>query len=76
MIKMAEIQITSPEKISISVPQYLLDEFERMVDQRNLDAIIAEALMDELKRIRFRTDLRRVSNGTGVSTPWSTAGGV
>jgi len=62
MTKMIEINMTAPKQIKILVPQRLFEEFERMVKEENLSAIITEALTEQLKKIRFRTDLEKFSN--------------
>jgi rRNA-processing protein FCF1 len=54
---MTEIQITAPKCMKILVPRQIIDEFERLVREEDLSRFITEALRDELKKIRFRTQL-------------------
>ncbi len=61
-VKMIEINVVVPKLLKIMVPQSLFQEFEQVVTAENLSAIITEALTEELKKIRFRTDLQKASN--------------
>ncbi len=61
-MKMIEINVVVPKLLKIMVPQSLFQEFEQVVTAENLSAIITEALTEELKKIRFRTDLQKASN--------------
>jgi hypothetical protein len=61
-VKMIEINVVVPKLLKIMVPQGLFQEFEQSVTAENLSAIITEALTEELKKIRFRTDLKKASN--------------
>ena len=60
-MKMIEINVVVPKQLKIIVPQRLFEELEQMVTAENLSAIITEALTEELKKMRFRADLQKVS---------------
>jgi hypothetical protein len=65
---MIEINVTVPKQLKILVPQRLFEEFEKMVKEENLSAIITEALTEQLKKIRFRADLEKFSRKEKVSS--------
>jgi hypothetical protein len=58
---MVEIGIVLPKKMKIQVPQGLFEELEAKVKAENLSIVITEALSEELKKVRFRMDLEKVS---------------
>jgi hypothetical protein len=58
---MVEIGIVTPKKMKIVVPQCLFEELEAKVKEGNLSMVITEALSEELKKVRFRMDLEKVS---------------
>lgn len=62
MTKMVEINVIVPKKLKILVPQRLFEEFERLVKEEKLSEIITEALSEELKKVRFRTELEKASS--------------
>jgi len=64
---MVEIGIVAPKKMKILVPQCLFEELEEKVKEENLSIVITEALSEELKKVRFRMDLERVSAKTTCS---------
>jgi hypothetical protein len=45
--------------VTILVPESLLEEFVEKAENEKLSEIITEALTEELKRLRFRRDLKR-----------------
>jgi hypothetical protein len=59
---MIEINVVVPRRLKILVPQSLFQEFELAVTAEDLSTIITEALTEELKKIRFRSDLQKASN--------------
>lgn len=62
MSKMVEINVVVPKRLKILVPQRLFEEFEKLVKEEDLSTVITEALTEELKKIRFRTHLEKVSS--------------
>jgi hypothetical protein len=62
MSQMVEINVVVPKKIKILVPRRLFEEFEQMVKEENLSTIITEALTEELKKVRFRTELEKAAS--------------
>jgi metal-responsive CopG/Arc/MetJ family transcriptional regulator len=62
MSEQIEIYVVSPKKIKIYVPRQLFEEFEQVVEKEDLSAAITEALREELKKIKFRKDMVRISN--------------
>ncbi len=61
MTKMIEIDINTPRRRKILVPQWVFEELEQRVKEENFTGIITEALTEELKKVRFRLDLEKVS---------------
>jgi hypothetical protein len=58
MVAMTEIQIIYPQACNIPIPQHVFDEFVRLVNRKQLADVITEALTEELKKLRFRQDLK------------------
>ncbi len=61
MTKMIEIDIHSPRTRKVLIPQWVFEELEQKVKEENLSVIITEALLEELKKVRFRIDLEKVT---------------
>jgi len=63
MVEMFEIEVVDPrnKKIRILIPQQLVEEFEQMAIEKNISEVITEALTEQVKRMRFRRALERVS---------------
>jgi cell shape-determining protein MreC len=59
MTEMIEIHVVIPREVTILVPESLLEEFVEKAENEKLSEIITEALTEELKRLRFRRDLKR-----------------
>lgn len=62
MSKMIEVSMIVPKKVKILIPEQLFEEFEEMVKKNDVSAVITEALAEELKKVRFRAQLERVSS--------------
>jgi len=60
MTEMIEIHVVIPREITILVPEPLLEELVQKVEDEKLSAIITEALTEELKKLRFRKDIKKV----------------
>ncbi|MCI0530109.1 MAG: hypothetical protein L0Y56_21915 [Nitrospira sp.] len=60
MTEMIEIHVVIPKEITILVPEPLLEELVQKVEDEKLSAIITEALTEELKKLRFRKDIKKV----------------
>ncbi len=60
MTEMIEIHVVIPREITILVPESLLEELVQKVEDEKLSAIITEALTEELKKLRFRKDIKKV----------------
>ena len=65
-VKMVEISVLTPRKLTIPVPQHLLAEFDRVVDEKDLSAVVTEALTDELKKLRFRLAFKKSLEQAGA----------
>jgi hypothetical protein len=60
MTEMIEIHVVIPREVTILIPEPLLEEFVQKAENEKLGTIITEALTEELKKLRFRRDLRNV----------------
>ena len=63
MVEMFEIEVVAPrnKRIRILVPRQLLEDFERIVREEDISEVITAALTEQVKRMRFRRALERVS---------------
>ncbi len=59
MTKMTLIDISLPRRRKILVPYWVFEELEQKVKEENFNEIITEALIEELKKVRFRLDLEK-----------------
>jgi hypothetical protein len=59
MTEMIEIHVVIPMEIKLLVPEPLLEELGQKVEDEKLSVTITEALTEELKKIRFRRDLKK-----------------
>jgi hypothetical protein len=68
MTEIVEIAIiaSKDKKIKILVPQWLCKELEQKTEKENLSRVIAEALAEELKKVRFRKDLEKSLRKAGL----------
>ncbi len=62
MSKMIEISMIVPKRVKILIPEKLFEEFEDAVKEEDLSKIVAEALAEELKKVRFRNQLEKASS--------------
>jgi hypothetical protein len=59
MKEQIKIHMISPKKMDVLIPQELFDEFEQAVKKEDLNTVFTEAISEELKKIRFRSALRK-----------------
>ncbi len=62
MSEVGEVHVVSPKTVTIFVPKKLCDEFEQVVEEETLSEIMTEAISEELKKLRFRMALKKVTN--------------
>ena len=64
MVEMFEIEVVDPgnKKIRILVPRQLVEEFERMAIEKDISEVITEALTEQVKRMRFRREMEKVTS--------------
>jgi len=64
MVEMFKIEVVAPrnKRIRILVPRQLLEEFERIVREEDISEVITEALTEQVRRMRFRRALEKVSS--------------
>ncbi|MCI0527101.1 MAG: hypothetical protein L0Y56_06620 [Nitrospira sp.] len=53
--------MTRMVEMKVLVPQCLFEELEEKVKEENLSIVVTEALREELKKVRFRIDLEKVT---------------
>ena len=59
MVETTDIQIVCQKALTIPLPLHLINELGTMVPREQLPDVITEALTEELKKLRFRKDLKK-----------------
>ncbi len=65
MAEMIEIHVVFPRELKILVPKQLFEELDRVVKEETLSEMITKALTEELKKLRFRSELEKARSRLG-----------